>query len=138
MDFIKLSEDLMAMDESSWHKHSNPWSVYSRFTMLPLISLAFLSREWLGIYSIIAITLSFIWVWLNPRLFIAPEKTNNWALMGTFVERIYLNRKERPIPKHHITPTKILLAMLGLGVPIFIYGIYFLNFSVFVLGNIWI
>jgi hypothetical protein len=138
MDLTKLSEKFMAMDETTWHRHSNPWSVYSRFTMLPLISLAFWSREWLGVYSIIVIILSFIWVWLNPRLFTVPDKTNNWASMGTFGERIYLNRKERPIPKHHVKPAIILLVMSGLGVPIFIYGLYSLNFFVLVLGNVWI
>lgn len=138
MDLTKLSEKFMAMDETTWHRHSNPWSVYSRFTMLPLISLAFWSREWLGVYSIIVIILSFIWVWLNPRLFTAPDKTNNWASMGTFGERIYLNRKERPIPKHHVKPAIVLLVMSGLGVPIFIYGLYSLNFFILVLGNVWI
>ncbi len=30
----------MSMDESAWHSAPNPWSVYTRFTLV-LISLAF-------------------------------------------------------------------------------------------------
>lgn len=41
MDVTRFSERLMAMDEVSWQRHSNPWSVYSRFTILPLKSLVF-------------------------------------------------------------------------------------------------
>ena len=58
--------------------------------------------------------------------------------MGTFGERIYLNRKMSPIPQHHVKPLITLQVMSGLGVPIFIYGLYSLNFWALVLGNIWV
>lgn len=138
MDFTKLSEKLMSMDKSTWEKHSNPWSVYTRFTMLPLISIAFWSRDIIGSYSLLPITLSFFWIWLNPRVFRPPLKTNNWASMGTFGERLYLNRKNEPIPEHHAIPTIILQIMSGLGLPFFIYGLYSLNIWALLLGNIWI
>ena len=96
MDLTRLAERLMIMDEESWKRHSNPWSVYTRFSILPLMSLAFWSREWIGYYSLILIIISFVWIWLNPRLFKAPTQTNNWASMGTFGERIYLDRKVIP------------------------------------------
>jgi hypothetical protein len=67
--------------------------------------------------------MSFIWIRLNPRAFAVPHQTNNWASMGTFGERIYLNREINPIPKHHILPTTTLQIMAGLGLPIFIYGL---------------
>ncbi|MFC1236326.1 DUF6653 family protein [Vibrio sp. F74] len=38
----------MKMDDDSWAKHSNPWSVYTRFTLLPLISISFYSQHWIG------------------------------------------------------------------------------------------
>ncbi|PNH82483.1 DUF6653 family protein [Vibrio diazotrophicus] len=138
MDVIKRLEKMMTMDESSWHRHSNPWSVYSRFSVLPIISLAFWSREWIGGYSVIAILLSFLWVWVNPRLFGAPEKTNNWASMATFGERIYLKRKVEPIPQHHIIPILILQSLTSLGIPVFIYGLWSLDLSFVLAGNLWI
>jgi len=138
MDLTRLTERLMSMDDETWKRHSNPWSVYTRFSILPLISIAFWSREWIGYYSIIPILLSFIWVWLNPRLFNAPTNTNNWASMGTFGERIYLERNKVAIPHYHLTPALLLQVLSGLGLPFFFYGLYSLNIWALMLGNLWI
>ncbi|NOH97407.1 DUF6653 family protein [Vibrio sp. 99-70-13A1] len=138
MDIVKLLEKSMSMDESSWQRHSNPWSVYSRFTLLPLLSLAFWSRDWIGVYSIIPILMSFIWVWVNPRLFSAPKTTNNWASMATFGERIYLNRNVETIPEHHVKPILVLKSLTGIGLPIFIYGLWTLDLGLVLVGNLWI
>lgn len=138
MNITRLAEKLMAMDEESWQRHSNPWSVYTRFSILPLLSLAFWSREWIGVYSLFPILLSFIWIWLNPRVFGIPKNTDNWASMGTFGERIYLNRNQQAIPQHHVKPALILQVLSGIGLPIFIYGLYSLNIWATILGNVWI
>lgn len=128
----------MLMDEKAWNRHSNPWSVYTRFTALPLISLAFWSREWIDVYSVILIAFSFLWVWINPRLFSIPSTTNNWASMGTFGERIYLNRQNEAIPVHHLTVCRSLQLLSAIGLPIFIYGLYSLDIWILLLGNFWI
>ncbi len=138
MDITRFAEKLMSMNDESWQRHSNPWSVYTRFTILPLMSLAFWSREWLGCFSLVPILMSFIWVWINPRLFNVPSNTHNWASMGTFGERLYLARNTKPIPEHHVKPAIVLQVMSGLGLPIFIYGLYSLNIWLVVLGNMWI
>jgi hypothetical protein len=138
MDLLKYTEKSMSMSEEVWNRHSSPWSVYTRFTVLPLISVSFWSRDWIGVYCIFPIVLSFIWVWLNPRVFNAPSKTDNWASMGTFGERIYLNRKQVCIPKHHVSTCRLLQFLSALGLPLFVYGIYALDFWVLVLGNFWI
>ena len=138
MDILKYAEKSMAMSDEVWKRHANPWSVYSRFSALPIISLGFWSRDWIGIYCIIPVLLSFLWVWLNPRLFKAPDKTNNWASMGTFGERIFLNRKNERIPEHHLRACQTLQILSAMGLPIFIYGLYALDFWVLFLGNFWI
>ncbi len=138
MDLTKFAEKLMAMDDESWARHSNPWSVYTRFSILPLMSLAFWSREYIGYYSLIPIVMSFIWIWLNPRVFAIPSQTDNWASKGVFGERIYLKRKTQPIPKHHVLPSIVLQIMSGLGLPVFMYGLYSLNIWALVIGNLWI
>ncbi|TEW56829.1 hypothetical protein E2R68_01995 [Psychromonas sp. RZ22] len=138
MDIVKYAEKIMSMDDETWHRHSNPWSVYTRFTTLPLISFTFWSREWIDIYSIALIAISFLWVWLNPRLFSAPSNTNNWASMGTFGERIYINRHNEIIPNHHIKACRILQLLSAMGLPFFIYGLYSLNLWILILGNFWI
>ena len=138
MDLLKFSERLMSMDDATWQRHSSPWSVYSRFTALPFISLAFYSREFLGTYALIPILLSVIWVWLNPRLFNAPASTYNWASMGTFGERIYLNRKKVRLPSHHTNACQVLLVLQVLGLPIWLYGLYSLHIWPLVFGVAWL
>lgn len=138
MDFTRLSEKLMKMDEDSWARHSNPWSVYTRFTILPLISVSFYSQHWIGSYCWVFVFISLIWIWLNPRLFKAPKQTDNWASKGTFGERIYLNRSVRAISKHHQTAANVLQFLSALGMIPFLYGLYSLDIWVLVIGNIWI
>ncbi len=138
MERLRWAEKLMSMDEKTWNRHANPWSVYSRFTTLPLISLAFWSREWLEVYYIAAVALSFFWVWLNPRLFSVPQKTNNWASMGTFGERIYLNKKHENIAAHHLRACNTLQLLSVIGMPILVYGLYELDLWIVILGNFWI
>ena len=138
VDILKWTEKAMSMDDETWSKHSNPWSVYTRFTTLPLISFAFWSREWLGFFSVVLITLSFIWVWVNPRLFNAPKSTDNWASMGTFGERIYLNHRNEIIPTHHLDTCRILQSLSAMGLPFFVYGLYSLDIWVLILGNLWV
>lgn len=138
MALFKLLEKTMSMDDRSWEKHSSPWSVYTRFTLLPLLSVAVWSREWLGIYSFIPIILTLLWTWLNPRAFPPPKKTDNWASMGTFGERIYLNRHIQPIPPHHRVLCRALPLLAALGLPFWLYGLYALNIRALALGNLWI
>ena len=138
MDIIKLTERAMSMDDSTWQRHANPWSVYTRFTILPLLSLAFWSREWIGIYATAPILLSLLWIWLNPRAFPIPRNTHSWASMGTFGERIYLQRKSIEIPAHHLRAARTLALLTALGLPVLIYGIYHFDLRLLILGNLWI
>ena len=138
MNVLKWAEKTMSMDEETWQRHANPWSVYTRFTTLPLITLAFWSRTWFDSFYLIFIALSLFWVWLNPRLFKVPKGTNNWASMGTFGERIYLNRKNETIPDHHLNTCQLLQVLSAMGLPFFIYGLYSLDVWIVILGNLWI
>jgi len=47
--------------------------------------------------------------------------------MGTFGERIYLERNKVAIPHYHLTPALLLQVLSGLGLPFFFYGLYSLN-----------
>ena len=86
--------------------------------MVPLISLAFWSRAWLGWYALIPIALTFFWVWYNPRAFPPPRSTDNWASKGTFGERIFLT------------------VFSFMGALIWVYGLYALNVWATVAGVI--
>ena len=136
LDAAKISEKIMKMNDDVWARHASPLSVYSRFTILPIISLAVWSRAWIGAYSFIPIILSFLWIWLNPRLFKAPKHTDNWASKGTFGERVYLLRHELMIPSHHLRVVRILMAISFFGLPFLIYGLYRFDIYSVILGNV--
>jgi len=139
MDILKLSERLMSMDESSWQRHSNPLSVYSRFSILPLFTIALATRELLGWWTLVALMLVSLWTWLNPRLFAAPKTTNNWASMGTFGERVYLHYKnEGLIPEHHLRACKKIVLLQIVGLPFWFYSLYAMDFALMILSTAWL
>ena len=64
------------------------------------------------------------WTWLNPRIFPEPRSTDNWASKAVLGERVWLNRKEIPIPKHHRIVPNILTGVSGVGLPFVIWGVW--------------
>ncbi len=134
MDVFNTTERLMGMTNDTWARHANPWSVYSRFTALPLLSFAIWSRTWWGWWALAAVAIVILWIWLNPRLFSAPKHTNTWAARGTFGERVYLNRKTIPIPAHYTRWGTGLTLASGIGLIPFIWGLLQFNLAWLLLG----
>lgn len=118
---------LFAMDDETWERHANPWSVWTRNTVLPVLIIAFWSRVWIGIWTALPVALAIIWVWLNPRVFKKPKSTDNWASKSVLGERIWLDRKEVSIPERHKRVPNILSVVSGIGLLFVIYGVYFLD-----------
>ena len=127
MDIFAGSARLMSMDDAAWTRHANPWSVWTRFSCLPLIVLAIWSRDWIGWWALLPLALALWWTWYNPRAFGPPVRTDSWASRGTFGERIFLNRKNTPIPDHHTRAAWILTAGSAVGAMILVYGLVVLN-----------
>ncbi|MEL7282199.1 MAG: DUF6653 family protein [Pseudomonadota bacterium] len=120
-DIYRAAERFMGMSEEVWARHANPWSAFTRFTVLPLLALAIWSRVWVGPWAWLLILLALIWNWLNPRLFSPPSSLDNWASRGVLGERIWLNRRNE-VRAHHKTWAVILtvasvpgVVFLGLG-----------------------
>ncbi|ADN37531.1 conserved hypothetical protein [Methanolacinia petrolearia DSM 11571] len=135
---------LFAMDDETWERHSNPWSVWTRNTVLPVLIVAFWSRVWLGWLAIVPVAAAILWMWVNPRLFKKPESTDNWASKSVLGERIWLNRKTVPVPERHRRAPNILSAVSGVGFLFVIYGVYFLEIwpvlfgsALVYLGKLW-
>ena len=115
------AERLMGMSEASWARHANPWSAYTRFTILPLLVLAIWSRVWLGWGAIVPVALVLGWAWVNPRAFPPPASLDNWASRGVLGERVFLNRRGEVAAHHRAWADGLALAslpgvvVLGLG-----------------------
>ncbi|HZD43564.1 MAG TPA: DUF6653 family protein, partial [Methanomicrobiales archaeon] len=60
---------LFLLDDETWMRHASPWSVWTRFTALPLLVLAFWSRVWLGWGALAPVILALLWTYYNPRIF---------------------------------------------------------------------
>ena len=112
------------LSNEAWLRHANPWSVWTRCTVLPLLVLAFWSRTWLSLWSAVPIIIALAWMLLNPRVFSKPRSTTNWASKGVLGERVWINRDRIRVPDHHRTAPNVLNAIGGTGILFVIWGTY--------------
>ena len=127
MDIFRLAERSMAMDDAAWKRHANPWSFWTRVIVLPLLALAIWSRVWLGWWALVPIALVVAWVFINPRAFPAPQRLDDWTSKGVMGERLFLARKETPIPDHHRRWGYGLSIVAGFGAIPLAYGLWVLE-----------
>lgn len=121
----EISEAFRLTDEN-WMKHSNPWSVWTRYSVLPLIVIAFWSRIWIGWWCLVPGVISILWMFLNPIFFNKPRSTRNWASKSVLGERVYLNRDKVEIPDIHKTPLyNILNTISFIGMVLSIWAIVY-------------
>ena len=123
MTFERGFEVAMAMDDATWRRHANPWSVWTRATVLPLVILAIWSRTWFGSWSWVLVGISVLWMWLNPRVFAPPRSMDNWASRGVLGERVWLNRRNVPVPPHHRFAPRILHTITAVGTVFVVLGL---------------
>lgn len=133
VDIYRAAERFMGMSEDVWARHANPWSAFTRFTVLPLLALAIWSREWIGLWAWGAVTLALVWNWLNPRLFAPPASLDSWASRGVLGERIWLNRRDE-VRDHHKSWAVILTCASVPGVVFLVLGLWQLRLDWTIFG----
>ena len=89
---------LFGLQGEGWLRHANPWSVWTRFAVLPLLAVSIGSRDWIGWWSLLPIALVLAFMVVNPVLFPKPASTRNWASKGVFGERIWADRTKVELP----------------------------------------
>lgn len=127
MAYERAVAHAFGMDERTWARHANPWSVWTRYTALPLLVLAVWSRAWLGWWAVLPVVLTVLWTWLNPRLFPVPASTDNWASRAVLGERVWMARGQVPVPPRHRRAPHLLSALAALGAPFLAWGLYTLR-----------
>jgi hypothetical protein len=105
--------NLFNLNDENWMRHANPISVWTRYSVLPVIVLAFWSRTWIGWWFLVPALASLIWMFLNPICFKKPTSTKNWASKAVLGERVFLNRDTVTIPDKHRIPLHGLLNCLS-------------------------
>jgi hypothetical protein len=127
---------LFGLKGDSWMRHANPWSVWTRFAVLPLLILAVWSRVWIGWWSLAAVALSLVFMMVNPLLFHEPRSTRNWASKSVFGEHIWSDRDTVELPRQFLTskvPAMTTAIQLA-GVALLAYGLVQLDVLAAVAG----
>ena len=132
LDAFSGAQTLMAMDERTWARHANPWSVWTRVPILPLAAALIYARGSLGLLVIPPLLLLGAWVWLSPRVFPAPERRDTWAARGVIGERLFLDRRGRArrgaaLPRGHLRAGRLLAAASVVGLLPLAYGLIVLD-----------
>lgn len=133
---FSLAERAMSMDDTAWARHANRWSVWTRFTCLPLLALAVWSRDWIGWWSVPPIALAAFWTWYNPRAFPPNRVHGHWGAKGTYGERLLLATRTVPVPAHHERAANALGALSAPGVVLLIYGLADLHLWATITGTV--
>lgn len=135
--FFKMSDDV-------WARHTNPWSVWTRYTTMPVMALSVWSRVWIGWWALAPVAVALIWVYINPRIFNKPKTTQSWTSKAVLGERVWLNRKDIPVPQHHYKIINFLIVISAIGAIICVYGLIALSIwptvfgiAIVVLGKTW-
>ena len=127
MSILKSVSRAFGLDDDVWMRHANPWSVWTRFAVLPVFALLVWSRVWIGWYCVSLIAALAFWTWINPRAFPKPKTTGHWASKAVLGERVWLQRDETPIDPHHLTAITVLNALTAAGLPFLAWGLYDLH-----------
>ena len=122
--------------QEDWLKHANPWSVATRFVILPLLILAIWSRIWIGWYSLVFVLLLVVWSLVNPTLFPRCTKIDNWWSKSVLGEYFWSNRDNIPVPEHHYKVIKVLTFLQTVGGIVLTVGLYKLDILLTVIGTV--
>ena len=136
LDIGRITERAMGMDDATWARHANPWSGWTRVTILPLFALAIWSRVWIGWWALLSLILLVFWTWINPRLFAEPKSLDSWMSQAVLGERVWLARGEDRIPQHHQTMTRLLNTTAVIGVAVLAFGLWALDLGFTIAGLI--
>jgi hypothetical protein len=119
---------MFGLEGDNWMRHANPVSVWTRFSVLPLLAISVWSRDWIGWWSLVPIALSLAFMGVNPLLFSRPSSTSNWASKAVFGERIWADRNSVEIPDQFRSqvPT-VTYAFQLFGMALLVYGLVVLG-----------
>jgi hypothetical protein len=115
---------LHRLDTAAWERHASPWSVWTRFPILPAAVVVLFARGALGGWTVGLLAALALWSWLNPRAFPPPRSTAGWASRAVMGERVWLNRAAVPLPPGSGRAVGLALAVTLLGLPPLAWGVW--------------
>ena len=110
------------MTDDSWRRHANPWSVFTRFAIIPAMILAIWSRAWIGWWALLLVTIVIFWGWINPHVFPPVTAASSWAAKGVYGERLWL--ESQTVPGNHRTGQRLLISLGIVGFILLAWGLW--------------
>ncbi|WP_433731528.1 DUF6653 family protein [Actinoplanes sp. CA-051413] len=115
---------MFGLEGEKWTRHANPVSVWTRFSVLPLLALSVWSRDWIGWWCLVPVVASLVFMMINPLLFPKPRSTRNWASKGVFGERVWSERTTVAPPAQFTTAVlNVTYAVQLIGAAVLAYGL---------------
>lgn len=124
---------LHRLDDAGWQRHANPWSVWTRFAILPAVTAVLYMRPSLGPWTVGLLAVLLAWSWLNPRAFPPPASTSSWAARAVLGERLWLARSASP-PPGTATAVRCAIALSAAGTLVLAFGLWRLSLPVTAIG----
>ncbi|PRY92607.1 hypothetical protein BCF33_1457 [Hasllibacter halocynthiae] len=91
----------MRMDDATWRRHANPWSVWTRIlTPLPLLTVVLFLRPALAWWTLLPLAVVLAWIVWNPRAFPEPKAWDGWPQRGVLGEKAMIAHAAA-VPGHH-------------------------------------
>lgn len=121
------------MDDLTWRRHANPWSVWTRFAAIPAGMLAVWSRVWLGWWCLVPIGVVVVWLYLNVKVFAPIGAPSNWVSRGILGEQLWFERRVQ-LPRDLLVAQRWLIAFGFSGTVLIVWGLTKLELVPAVLG----
>jgi hypothetical protein len=116
--------------ESTWMRHANPWSVWTRYAAFPFLVAAIWSWHWIAWWSLAPIGVVVVFLALNPRLFSPPRSTRSWASMAVLGERVWVRERYRLPPEMHPMVHWAVMGLSLISALLLIWGLATANVTV--------
>lgn len=118
---------LFQLSGDAWARHANPWSVWTRAPIIPLLALAIWSRAWIGAWAALPVLALLVWIWANPRVFAPAAPNDGWCWRAVMGERMLFERDRRPLPARYVREDRALTALSAFFALVLAVGLYFLD-----------
>ncbi|MFI6921818.1 DUF6653 family protein [Nonomuraea spiralis] len=122
MKLTQAAAATFGLNDDSWKRHANAWSVWTRMAGLAPILLPIYFRDALGWWAPAPIVAGVIWMWLNPHAFKPVYEPRSWAEKGIYGEKMYAADHSLAAEAHR-PALRWLIAMAALGAAIMVYGL---------------
>jgi hypothetical protein len=129
---------LFGLQGDTWMRHANPWSVWTRFAVLPLLAASIWSRDWIGWWSLVPLVLSLVFMMVNPLLFPEPRSTRNWTSKSVFGERVWADRDTVELPEQFRSSRvpAVAQSIQVVGIAVLAYGLVRFDLLAAVTGTV--